>query len=88
MAIPNPLWLASDEDEYWRALGALPPALRTGYGFLLGEPYNDRTCGVTGKTTTTFWAFREHSDQFHKSAAPMTVAEFRAWAPLAVGGDF
>lgn len=69
-----PKWIESTEKRYWYALECLPPAYRAGGGFLLGEPYDHNAYGEP-----RYPAYVERSDgSFWESAAPMTVAEFKA----------
>ena len=72
------------EKDYWQALECLPPAVMTGNGFLLGEPY-DHVRVVTDSRVyelPRFHAFIEiggrHGGRYFQSNEPMTVLEFRA----------
>lgn len=70
-------WKRVSEARYWEMLEILPPAVMTGRGFLVGEPWrhdeNDRPM---------FAAFLQlgygESVTYYESNEPMTVAAFRA----------
>jgi hypothetical protein len=68
-------WKPITEQEYDEALGALPPALHLSDCFLLGEPYSDRACNVTGRRAVTFHAYAKRDGGFFK-AEPLTRLEF------------
>ena len=80
-------WKTITRARFWEALEALPPALMQHNGFLLGEPYDLRTCQVTGKLQNTYAAFVETTgDRWAEDGKfwehePMTVAEFKAVNP-------
>jgi hypothetical protein len=57
-------------------LEILPPAYQNGKGFLMGEPFNHRTCAVCRRYLPTYTAFISYRDCFYESDEPMTVAEF------------
>ena len=44
-------------EEFWSACEVLPPAIMLNDGFLLGEPYSDRTCSILNKQDTVWWAY-------------------------------
>ena len=44
-------------EEFWDACEVLPPAIMLNDGFLLGEPYSDRTCSILNKEDTVCWAY-------------------------------
>jgi hypothetical protein len=70
-------WKLSDSESYWYGLECLPPAMQTSVGFLVGEPYSHRTCGVSGRPdTATFTAFAEIGEAYFKAVEPMTCREF------------
>lgn len=79
-------WKEVSEERFDEMLGILPPALRTGYGFLVGEPYDFRTCGVTGAGAQTFTAFVSSGlpERFFEADQPLTKAEFKALDPRAI----
>lgn len=62
------------EAEYYEMLGMLPPAYRTGYGFLVGEPMDSFGPGGSFR----FTAFVNYCGTFLKSTEPMTLAEFKS----------
>ncbi len=68
-------------DRYWEMLGCVPPALHLYDGFLVGDPYDLRTCAVTGKMTNTYHAYfgrgLNDADEHFVAVQPLTVAEFR-----------
>lgn len=76
-------WTKITYERYWDALEALPPALMTGSGFLLGEPHDHRTCKVTGDLfQPTFSAFVSKGSKWDEGSEfyehePLTIAEFR-----------
>ena len=65
------------EERYVEMLGVLPPALWIAKGFLVGEPFDHRTCKKTGVVRATYAAFINHGDKFYEGPN-MTVPEFRA----------
>lgn len=73
-------WKPCTEADYWYGLECLPPALMKRGAFLVGEPYNFRTCGVSGKGAETFTAFAAALDGgkevYFKADQPLTKLEF------------
>lgn len=63
------------KEDYWRALGSVPPKTRTSLGFLVGEAYSFRVCRMTGKPSTTYSAYFVIEGR-HYDAEPLTVEEF------------
>ena len=45
------------EERYDEMLGVLPPALWLSKGFLVGEPFDHRTCKVTNVVRASYAAF-------------------------------
>jgi hypothetical protein len=72
-------WKLITEERYDEMLGVLPPALQTGLGFLVGEPYDHDAQGRP--RFTGFVCLGEH---FFESDSPMTCIEFRAVNPMDV----
>lgn len=73
-------WREITRAKYYEVLEILPPALVTAHGFLQGEPFDFRTCKVTGHFRATYAAYVEHAARYY--AGPnMTTAEFRAFKP-------
>ena len=68
-----PKFTKTTEEKYWEMLGVLPPAIMTGYGFLVGEPMDHNAQG-----RPRFSCFMEYRGEFFESVAPMTIAEFKA----------
>ena len=67
-------WKKTTKSRYWEMLECLPPAAQTGYGFLVGEPWDHNADGWP-----RFEAFIEtRSGEFWVSNQPITVPEFRA----------
>ena len=66
--------------EFWDACEVVPPAIMLNDGFLLGEPYSDRTCSISNRQDTVWWAYfgpgREGAPHF-KADTPLTKTEFR-----------
>ena len=79
----NFAWNPISEAEYDSALGALPPRVHYGEGFLLGEPYSFRRCSVEEKGAGTWSAYkveggsRREAGAFYRASEPLTVAEFK-----------
>ena len=67
-------WELITEERYWEMLECLPPALWTGNGFLVGEPYDHHA--ITGQPR--FQACMKKWNEHFASSRPMTKAEFRA----------
>lgn len=70
-------WKNVSEDRYYEMLEVLPPAVMTGNGFMVGEPWTHRTCTVTNKMQPTFQAFVEIRGKHYEAQSPMTIPEFR-----------
>jgi hypothetical protein len=66
------------EARYDEMLGILPPALRLGKGFLVGEPHDHRRCKITNQVMPTYTAFFNAFGKFYEGD-PMTVKEFEAF---------
>jgi hypothetical protein len=66
------------EERYDEMLEILPPALWLAKGFLVGEPFDHRTCSVTKVVRASYAAFFQHKDKFFE-AGNMTVPEFKAF---------
>jgi hypothetical protein len=66
------------EERYDEMLGVLPPALWLAKGFLVGEPFDHRTCRVTKVVCASYAAFFQHKGKFYE-AGNMTVSEFKAF---------
>lgn len=67
-------WELITEERYNELLECLPPALWTGSGFLVGEPYDHHA--ITGQPR--FQACMKKWNEHFASSRPMTKAEFRA----------
>lgn len=73
-------WLSTTEARYWEMLEVLPPAVMTGYGFMVGEPFDHTREGYP-----RYSAFVEYpKGTFFEAAEPMTVKEFKAVNPKEV----
>jgi len=68
-------WKEVDEERYDEMLGCLPPAYWIAKGFLVGEPFDHRTCKVTGVVRPTYAAFINRRDKFYEGPN-MTIPEF------------
>jgi hypothetical protein len=66
------------EERYDEMLGVLPPALWLSKGFLVGEPFDHRTCKVTKVVRASYAAFFQHKGKFYEGGN-MTMPEFRAF---------
>lgn len=77
----QPTLIHTTEERYYDMLGVLPPADRTGSGFLVGEPYDHRPCRVNSTVQPTYQAFFQSGDErFFECREPMTKAEFRHYS--------
>lgn len=65
-------WVQVSEERYDEMLGVLPPAVMTGFGFLVGEPMDHNSQG-----RPRFSAFVQAGGNFYEAREPMTVAEFK-----------
>lgn len=72
------MWKECTEERFDEMLGVLPPALWLAKGFLVGEPFDHRTCTVRGNVAPTYAAFVSHAGRFYEGPN-MTEAEFRAF---------
>jgi hypothetical protein len=73
-------YLAVTFTEWWQQLDVLPPACRSGRGFLVGEPVDLRKCEVDGVLANTYYAYfgtGNEGERDWKAARPLTIAEFR-----------
>jgi hypothetical protein len=68
------------EERYDEMLGVLPPALWLSKGFLVGEPFDHRTCTVTNVVRASYAAFFQKDGKFYEGGN-MTMPEFRAFDP-------
>jgi hypothetical protein len=66
------------EERYDEMLGVLPPALWIAKGFLVGEPFDHRTCKISGAVRATYAAFICHGGKFYEGPN-MTFSEFKAF---------
>jgi len=66
------------EERYDEMLGILPPALWLSKGFLVGEPFDHRSCTATKVVRASYAAFFQHKGKFYE-AGNMTVPEFKAF---------
>jgi hypothetical protein len=71
------------EEDYTEMLEVLPPALWLSKGFLVGEPFEHRTCKVTNVVRASYAAFFQKNGKFYEGGN-MTVPEFRAFDPSAL----
>ena len=71
--VPDFTWVPSSRARYDEMLGAVPPALHTTRGFLLGEPQRHDDAGVP-----YFTAFRYlMGGEYQTGSRPLSTAEFR-----------
>lgn len=66
------------EERYDEMLEILPPALWLAKGFLVGEPFDHRTCKVTNVVRASYAAFFQHKGKFYEGDN-MTMPEFSAF---------
>ena len=66
------------EERYDEMLGVLPPALWLSKGFLVGEPFDHRTCKVTNIVRASYAAFFQKNGKFYEGGN-LTVPEFSAF---------
>ena len=70
-------WIKTTHERFWEMLCVLPPEAQTGFGFLVGEPFDHNAQGYP-----RFSAFVEWPEgTFYESAQPMTIREFKAFKP-------
>ncbi len=55
------------EERNDEMLGILPPALMLGKGFLVGEPFDHRTCKVRNVVRASYAAFFQHKGKFYEA---------------------
>ena len=71
--VPDFTWVPSSRARYDEMLGAVPPALHTSRGFLVGEPQRHDDAGVP-----YFTAFRYlMGGEYQTGSRPLSTAEFR-----------
>ena len=76
------------QERFDDMLGAVPPAVQTDKGFLVGEAISHRRCNVTGKPKPTFAAFFQYGSRFFENESPMTVAEFERFPLVTMVFDY
>lgn len=69
-------WVLITEERYVEMLEVLPPALMTGYGFLVGEPTTHRQCTVKSRISPTYAACVVVEGRFYEASESLTVDEF------------
>lgn len=81
-------WKKVDHARFWEMLGAVPPAIRTGTGFLVGEAYDHNAKGEPRYRAFACIGGDQHDEEsaFYEASHAMTIEEFRAIAPAAVLG--
>jgi len=67
-------------ERYDEMLGVLPPAIWLSKGFLVGEPFEHRTCKVTNIVRASYAAFFQKNGKFYEGDN-MTMPEFKAFDP-------
>ncbi|MGH2619536.1 MAG: hypothetical protein ACRDHG_03045, partial [Anaerolineales bacterium] len=72
--IAMPTWTEATQEHYYEMLEILPPAIMTGLGFLVGEPFDHNGAGQP----------REIGGKFYEATEVLTVAEFRRITPAMV----
>ena len=72
-------WAETTKAKYWEMLEILPPAVMTGIGFMVGEPFGHDASGYP-----RYDAFVEIDGRFYAALGPMTVKEFKALTPGAI----
>jgi hypothetical protein len=60
----QPSWTSATRDQYEEALGSLPPIEWKAKGFLIGEPYDDGRCTITGNIRVRFKAMATFNGRF------------------------
>jgi len=71
--VTNVTWFEVSEKRFDDMLGALPPQVMRGGGFLLGEASDFNSHGEL-----TYLAFRQRGEIFEQATRPLTLAEFDA----------
>lgn len=71
------VWEEVSEERYDEMLGVLPPAIMTGFGFLVGEPSTHRTCDVTGDVRAAWQPFARVGSKYYGATQCMTIPEFK-----------
>jgi hypothetical protein len=66
------------EERFDEMLEILPPALWLAKGFLVGEPFDHRSCSVTNTVRASYAAFFQHKGKFYEGDN-MTVPEFKTF---------
>lgn len=66
------------EERYFELLEALPPIEFSPRAFLVGEPYTEQTCQITGKFLPSYQAcFDFGNGNFYEAHRPLTRPEFK-----------
>lgn len=67
------VWKEVSSERFDEMLGVLPPAVHTGFGFLVGEPWDHNAEGYP-----RFAPFLSVSGRYYEGSEPITAHEFRA----------
>jgi hypothetical protein len=80
------MWTRTSREKYWEALEVLPPAYQDANGFLLGEPHDHDYCEVQKLVLPRYDAYVQKGKRYYVSIRPLTLAEYRKWAPRLIAG--
>lgn len=73
----------SNTSAWWSAFEALPPVASLHAGFLLGEPYDHRSCGIGGDLRASYSVFVGRGmdgEPHYEGTHALTAPEWRALA--------
>lgn len=70
------------KDRYHEMLNIMPPVAWVDAGFLVGEPFDHRSCGIGGDLRASYSVFVEARDgkAHHEGTHALTAPEWRALA--------
>ena len=66
-------WKQTTKERFWEMLEILPPAIQTGRGFLVGEPWRHKD------GDPAYQAHVQIGEKYYEADEPMTIAEFQAY---------
>ncbi|MET4190616.1 MULTISPECIES: hypothetical protein [unclassified Bradyrhizobium] len=79
-----PVWVEVTPEKYDEMLGMLPPAIQTGFGFLVGEASSHRECREIGRVLATYAAYIYTHGKYYACKEALTVHEFRRVVPAEI----
>jgi hypothetical protein len=80
------MWKRTSLKKYYEMLGMLPPRHIDSHGFLVGEAADHDFCQIDGVVMPRYQAYAHKRKRYYVSIRPLTLAEYRKWAPRLIAG--